>query len=57
MVNTVIWYYQMSTQRKLATVKSSFVRASAFRNDEGPTLETSALKLFTVTNLRYQLSW
>ena len=46
-VNTVILYYQMS----------SFVRASAFRNDEGPTLETSALKLFPVANLRYQLSW
>ena len=27
------------------------------RSDEGLTLETSALKLFTVANLRYQLSW
>ena len=26
------------------------------RSDEGLTLETSALKLFTVANLRYQLS-
>ena len=26
-------------------------------SDEGPTLETSALKLFTMANLRYQLSW
>ena len=27
------------------------------RSDKGLTLETSALKLFTVANLRYQLSW
>ena len=26
------------------------------RSDEGPTLETSAFKLFTVVNLRFQLS-
>ena len=26
-------------------------------SDEGLTLETSAFKLFTVANLRYQLSW
>ena len=26
-------------------------------NDEGLTLETSAPKLFTATNLRYHLSW
>ena len=30
-----------------------FVRA----NNEGLTLETSVLKLFTVANLRYQLRW
>ena len=30
-----------------------FVRAI----DEGLTLETAALKLFTVANLRYQLRW
>ena len=28
----------------------------AIRSDEGLTLETSALKVFTVANLRYQLS-
>ena len=28
-----------------------------FRSDEGPTLETLALELFTVANLHYQLSW
>ena len=27
------------------------------RSDEGLTLETSAFKLFSVANLRYQLSW
>ena len=27
------------------------------RSDEGLTLETSAFKLFTVANLRFQLSW
>ena len=26
-------------------------------SDERETLETSALKLFTMANLRYQLSW
>ena len=26
-------------------------------SDEGPTLETLGWKLFTVANLRYQLSW
>ena len=29
---------------------------SAIRSDEGLTRETSALKLFTVVNLHYQLS-
>ena len=28
-----------------------------FRSGEGPTLETSTLKLLTVANLSYQLSW
>ena len=27
------------------------------RSDEGLTLKTLAFKLFTVANLRYQLSW
>ena len=27
------------------------------RSNEGLTLETSAFKLFSVANLRYQLSW
>ena len=42
---------------KLATVKSlkTDVRMSN-RSDEGLTLETSAFKLFTVANLRFQLS-
>ena len=37
---------------------SSSVQGQPFgrANDEGQTLETSALKLFTVTNLRYRLS-
>ena len=30
---------------------------SSIRSDKGLTLETSALKLFTVANLRNQLSW
>ena len=33
------------------------VSAIRHRSDEGLTLETSALKLFAVANLRYQLSW
>ena len=40
---------QGNLSRKLATVES-------FKVDEGLTLEKSALKLFTVTNLPYQLS-
>ena len=32
-------------------------RTRLIRYDEGLTLETSALKLFTVANLRYQHSW
>ena len=38
---------------------SSSVQGQPFgrANDEGQTLETSALKLFTVANLRYRLSW
>ena len=44
-------------KRKLATVKSlkTDVRMSN-RSDEGLTLEKSAFKLFTVANLRFQLS-
>ena len=30
---------------------------SSSRSDEGLTRETSAFKLFTVDNLRFQLSW
>ena len=40
---------QGNLSRKLATVES-------FKVDEGLTLEKSALKLFTVANLPYQLS-
>ena len=36
--------------------KSNQMRESN-RSDEGLTLETSAFKLFSVANLRYQLSW
>ena len=34
-----------------------FSEFELFRSDEGLTLETSALKLFTAANLLYQLSW
>ena len=36
--------------------KSNQMRESN-RSDEGLTLETSAFELFSVANLRYQLSW
>ena len=35
----------------------SSISSTKLRSAEGLTLETSALKLFTVANLRYQLSW
>ena len=41
-------------------IKTDFQRQLTFRalaSDEGLTLETSALKLSTVSSLRYQLSW
>ena len=42
--------------RALTQTKSNQMRESN-RSDEGLTLETSAFKLFSVANLRYQLSW
>ena len=39
----------------LASVKS--IKADGLSSDKGPMLEMSALKLFTMDNLRYQLSW
>ena len=66
--NRVILYYWLSSWRKLATVKSfkAVVSSVAPRqsevvltkgSDKGLTLETSALKLLTEANLRYQFSW
>ena len=60
-----IWYYQLSWNRKLASVKNFKAHVSrlaprqseTIRSDEGLTLETSALQLFTMANLRHQLSW
>ena len=50
----------MSWKRKLATVKSLKADVSSvspiYRYDLGLTLETSAFKLFTVANLRFQLN-
>ena len=46
-------------QRPSCNVRTNGARsriALALRSDEGLTLETSALKLFTVANLHYQLS-
>ena len=40
----------------MATLRVFFFRVLAIRSDKGLTLETSALKLLTVANLRYQLS-
>ena len=45
----VIKNHQLSWERKLTTVK--FLKA------EGLTLDTPALKLLMVDNLRFQLSW
>ena len=42
---------------QLAQLNLSFVSSTKLHSAEGLTLETSALKLFTVANLRYQLSW
>ena len=52
------WFLQFSRtlcRHKLSScrLRWQFVRAI----DEGLTLETAALKLFTVANLRYQLNW
>ena len=60
-----IWYYQLSWNRKLASVKNFKAHVSrlaprqseTIRSDEGLTLETSALQLFTMANLRHQLCW
>ena len=41
---------------QLAQLNLSFVSSAKLYSAEGLTLETSALKLFTVANLRYQLS-
>ena len=49
--NKVINYYQLNRSRKSATL-----RALPLRQSEWLTLETSALKLFAVANLRDQLS-
>ena len=38
-------------------VKIAAHKIYAIRSDEGLTLEASAWKLFTVANLRYQISW
>ena len=46
-----IWVFLQMIEKR----KPSFPETS-FRSDEGPTLEKSALKLFTVANLHYQLS-
>ena len=60
-----IWYYQLSWNRKLASVENFKAHVSrlaprqseTIRSDEGLTLETSALQLFTMANLRHQLCW
>ena len=62
--NWVIEYYQLSRKHKLATIKSfkadissvSPLSGPTIGSDEGLMLKTSALKLFTVANLCYQLS-
>ena len=41
---------------QLAQLNLSFVSSTKLHSAEGLTLETSALKLFTAANLRYQLS-
>ena len=41
----------------VSSVSPSSERKATKHSDEGLTLETSALKLFTVVNLHYQLSW
>ena len=46
----------MATVRGFFKASKLMFRALAIRFDEGLTLETSALKLLTVANLRYQLS-
>ena len=38
------------------TINTHTTHNSSIRSDKGLTLETSALKLFAVANLRYQLS-
>ena len=49
----------LTTFKSFQADGSSSVQGQPFgrANDEGQTLETSALKLFTVADLRYRLSW
>ena len=46
-----------ATFRALALCQSDSQSPSSIRSNGGLTLETSALELFTVANLRYQFSW
>ena len=59
--HNVIWYYQLNWWRKLAAVNSFSWRFEckpfSTVSNEGLTIETSVLKLFTVTNLRHQFNW
>ena len=59
--HNVIWYYHLNWWRKLAAVNSFSWRFECKPfctvSNEGLTIETSALKLFTVTNLRHQFNW
>ena len=49
--------FQISTLYHLLRINTHTTHNSYNRSHEGLTLKTSALKLFTLANLRYQLSW
>ena len=46
----------MMQNQQVQVIRANTEWIKAIRSDEGLTLEMSALKLFTVANLRYQLS-
>ena len=55
--NYLIRQSSYATFRALALCQSDNQSPSSVCSDGGLILETSALELFTVANLRYQLSW
>ena len=55
---TALWYFPIKRLSYFQCARPADLPSQTFiRSDEGLALETSALKLFAVANLRYQVSW